>query len=317
LTPLICDVCPRSCKLEEGETGFCNVRKNVAGKNVDALYGLFYPNPEEHNALGSYTVVFPGCNLKCWFCCYPFVSSGFTGDTSQWPTGTYRKLSPREFAERVRRSAGPDRGGFTCGMGGFFGGEPALHYEYIIEASRMCHDLGCISKLHTNGYVSEQVMRDLSRAVDVVSINVKGSATSYERMGADPTVVLRSIKVAWENRPTRRSPPSPTFRNIIGPDLEPTDEETSRFGKWLSTELDPSVEVLVEPLMTVADHFEDLRDRSKSGLWPEGNEYDTNQAAIRRTFRTAGTLHAAGLKNVLVLCMGGARLHVPTLQWRL
>jgi hypothetical protein len=51
---IVCDVCPRNCDLEEGQTGFCNVRKNVNGENVDGLYGLFYPNPEEDNPPGSY-----------------------------------------------------------------------------------------------------------------------------------------------------------------------------------------------------------------------------------------------------------------------
>jgi pyruvate-formate lyase-activating enzyme len=219
---------------------------------------------------------------------------------------------------RVRGTAGPDRGGFTCGMGGLFGGEAAVHFEYVIEASRICHELGCVTKLITSGYVSEQVMRNLSRVVDVISIDIKGSAapSSYERMGADPTVVLRSIKVAWENLPAHRSPPSLIIRNLVGPGLEPTNEETLRFGKWLSTEVDPFVQVDVEPLKTVVDHFGDPKDISKSELWPEGNEYDTNQAAGRRAFRTAFSLFEGGLENVCVLVMGSARLHVPTFKVR-
>lgn len=320
MTKITCDVCPHSCRLEEGgPPGFCQVRQNINGENKDALYELFYPTTETNNPPGSYTVVFPGCNLKCWFCLYPFLSSEFNGDIRSWPGGAYRRLSPREFAERAKKSAGPDRGGFTCGMAGLFGGEPALHFEYIIEASRICHELGCIMKLHTNGYVSEQVMRDLSRAVDVISINVKGSASpsSYERMGADPAVVLRSIKVAWENRPARRSPPSPIFRDLLGPGLDPTDEETSKFGKWLSTELDPLVDVLVEPLAAQLDHFEGPNEgMSRSGLWPEGNEYDTNLAAGHRAFHAAAILCVAGLENVCVEVMRGRKLHVPTFQWR-
>lgn len=106
VTSLTCTVCPRQCELAEQQVGFCNVRQNINGENVDPLFGCLYPNPENHNPPGSYTAVLPGCSLQCPFCLVPFVSTGFNGDVSQWPGGAYRNLTPHEFVERVKKSAG-------------------------------------------------------------------------------------------------------------------------------------------------------------------------------------------------------------------
>jgi pyruvate formate lyase activating enzyme len=268
VTTIVCDVCPRSCRLEEGQTGFCNVRKNVDGENVDALYGLFYPYPEEYNqyAPGSYTVVSPGCSLKCWFCYVPFTSSGFTGDITGWPGGAYRKLSPSEFVERVKASAGPTRQGVTCGLMGFFGGEPAIHYEYLLEASRLCHEAGCASRLHTNGYISEHIMRELAWSIDSISVNVKGSAspTVYREMGADPAPVLQSIKTVWENCRELN------IRDITGLDLEASCEDVLKFGAWLRDNTSLDVFLKIEGRMASYSSF---TEANLTPRFPENETY--------------------------------------------
>jgi len=316
MSTLVCDVCPRACKLEEGQTGFCNVRKNMNGENVDGLYGLFYPNPEEHNqfAPGSYTIVFPGCNLKCWFCIFPFISSGFTGDTGQWPTGTYRKLTPHEVVEKVKMSAGPERAGFKSGLMGLFGGEPTLHHEYVLEAGRLCHDAGCGSKIHTSGFVSEEVLRKIAGAVDKISLNVKSSCSPrvYQRMDAKPDAVLHSIEVAWQTPRVDgrvRDTAAITIRTLVGPDLEPNEEETLAFGKWLVEKTDPFIEVFVEPAFQPRDRFIDRRVE-KEKFMPSD---DPNQAE-RRLWTVGQTLFKSGLCNVWLSFPGLGAIHIPTGQ---
>jgi pyruvate formate lyase activating enzyme len=297
LTSITCTVCPRQCQLEEGQTGYCNVRKNVRGENVDALYGLFYPNPEEHNkfAPGSYTIVFPGCNLKCWYCDVPFISCGFNGDVNSWPGGAYRKLAPHEVVERVKRSAGPKRAGFNCGLMGLFGGEPTIHYEYLLEVGRLCHEAGCASKLHTSGFVSEEVLRRIAGAVNVISLNVKGSCSPrvYQRMGADPETVLRSIEVAWQTPRVDGRIRHLLIRNLIGPGVEPSEEETAAFGRWLVEKTDPFINVVVEPILKPMDHFADSLFQ-KDEFMPGD---DADQAA-RRLWPVIETLFNCGLKDV-------------------
>jgi len=315
---LTCEICPRLCKLGEGETGFCNVRKNVNGESVDALYGFFYPYPEEYNqfAPGSYTIVFPGCNMKCWFCNTPFVSRDFNGDVSRWPGGTYRKLAPCEFVEKVKANAGPARYGYKGGLLGFFGGEPLIHPEFIVEAGQLGHLAGCGSKVHTNGFVSEHIIEKVAGSVDMVSINVKGSCSRrlYERMGADPNAVLRSIKMAWETPHVdgqARNVKTTQLRVLVGPGLEPTGEEIAEFGRWLVEKTDPCINVMVEPMFRACDHFLDRRVEHDE-LIPG----DSQDEAARRLWTTGLALFDCGLLDVWLSFTGFGAVHVPSRKLR-
>ena len=73
-----CDLCPRDCKLHEGQRGACFVRKMQDGKMVLTTYGRssgFCVDPIEKKPLnqfypGSSVLSFgtAGCNLACKFC---------------------------------------------------------------------------------------------------------------------------------------------------------------------------------------------------------------------------------------------------------
>ena len=73
-----CDVCPRACKLHEGQRGLCFVRGRVDDQIVLATYGRssgFCVDPVEKKPLnhflpGSAVLSFgtAGCNLACRFC---------------------------------------------------------------------------------------------------------------------------------------------------------------------------------------------------------------------------------------------------------
>src|SRR6516162_2543211 len=73
-----CDLCPRLCKLHEGQSGFCFVRACRNGQIVLTTYGRssgFCVDPIEKKPLyhflpGSSVLSFgtAGCNLGCQFC---------------------------------------------------------------------------------------------------------------------------------------------------------------------------------------------------------------------------------------------------------
>ena len=221
MTAITCDVCPRQCKLGEGETGYCNVRKNENGKSINSLHGLFAANPENHNHTGTYALVLAGCNMKCPFCDVPFISNQFHGDT----TG-YRRLSEQDAVEKAAARAG-GYAGCPKGLLAYFGGECGLHWEFILKASELCRQRGILTKLYTNGFINEPIMEKLAKVVDKISIGVKCSMSStvYKELNADPAAVLRSIKIAWENCP------DVYIRDLVGTNLEPTIEDIHRFDR--------------------------------------------------------------------------------------
>ncbi|HEX5477385.1 MAG TPA: AmmeMemoRadiSam system radical SAM enzyme, partial [Burkholderiales bacterium] len=73
-----CDLCPRDCRLREGQRGLCFVRKREQGRMVLTTYGRssgFCVDPVEKKPLnhfhpGSSILSFgtAGCNLACKFC---------------------------------------------------------------------------------------------------------------------------------------------------------------------------------------------------------------------------------------------------------
>src|SRR5260370_41389740 len=73
-----CDLCPRECKLHEGQRGFCFVRQVQNGRVVLTTYGRasgFCIDPIEKKPLnhfypGTSVLSFgtAGCNLGCRFC---------------------------------------------------------------------------------------------------------------------------------------------------------------------------------------------------------------------------------------------------------
>src|SRR3970040_2849665 len=75
---ILCTLCPRYCKIGEGQAGFCYIRKNIGGKLYSLGYGKptgFAIDPIEKKPLnhflpgtGILSFGTAGCNLGCRFC---------------------------------------------------------------------------------------------------------------------------------------------------------------------------------------------------------------------------------------------------------
>ncbi len=73
-----CDVCPRACRLNEGQRGFCFVRQRLQDQIVLTTYGRssgYCIDPIEKKPLNHFFPGTPvlsfgtaGCNLGCKFC---------------------------------------------------------------------------------------------------------------------------------------------------------------------------------------------------------------------------------------------------------
>ena len=132
MTAIVCDVCPRACRLEEGKTaGFCRVRANINGENRDRLYRKIYIRPET-DGYGSCIVLTPGCNLGCPFCGAPYVSR----PTAQTP------LMEVSEAELVNRAIE-----IRCKVLWFESAECSLHWEWVSEVARLCRENGILTAL--------------------------------------------------------------------------------------------------------------------------------------------------------------------------
>jgi hypothetical protein len=82
-------------------------------------------------------------------------------------------------------------------------------------------------------------------------------------------------------------------RNLVGPELSPTYEESVSFATWLLDNVDLEIPVIVEPMLQPLDHF------PLHGYPPAAG--DDVWQMFKRCIGVASTLHTSGLSNVWVI----------------
>jgi len=170
-----CDLCPRDCKLHEGQRGACFVRGMVDGKMVLTTYGRssgFCIDPIEKKPLnhfypGSSVVSFgtAGCNLTCKFC-------------QNWDISKSRKMdrlmdqaTPAAIAQAAK-SHGSRSVAFTYN-------DPVIFYEYALDTADACHTLGVKTVAVTAGYVQAAPREEFFAKMDAANIDLKGFTDDF------------------------------------------------------------------------------------------------------------------------------------------
>ena len=126
-----CDVCPRACRLHEGQRGFCFVRMRQQDAIVLTTYGRssgycvdpIEKKPLNHFLPGSAVLSFgtAGCNLGCRFCQNWDISKSRETDT----------LADAAAPAAIARAAAR----LGCGSVAFTYNDPAIFLEYAIAVA--------------------------------------------------------------------------------------------------------------------------------------------------------------------------------------
>jgi len=170
-----CDLCPRDCKLHEGQRGFCFVRQRTADRMVLTTYGRssgFCVDPIEKKPLnqfypGSSVLSFgtAGCNLGCRFCQNWDISKAreFDALTDQ--------AAPEAIAQRAL-----DLG---CRSVAFTYNDPVIFAEYAMDVADACHEKGIQTVAVTAGYIHPEPRREFYRKMDAANVDLKGFTDSF------------------------------------------------------------------------------------------------------------------------------------------
>ena len=197
--PVVCPVCPRHCRLDEGETGFCRARRAEGGRVVAGNYGRVTSlalDPIEKKpiaffrpgscilSVGSY-----GCNLRCPFCQNDSISQ--RGESAaDFQAATPVELA--ELAERLRRERGNIGLAYTYN-------EPLVGWEFVRDCAQEIHERGLFNVLVSNGCASEEVIAEIAPLVDAANIDLKGpSQDYYDWVGGDFNAVCKTIATLRE-----------------------------------------------------------------------------------------------------------------------
>lgn len=229
-----CDLCPRFCKLHEGQRGFCFVRQARDGAIVLTSYGRasgFCVDPIEKKPLnhfypGSEILSFgtAGCNLGCRFCQNWDISKAREVDTlSDWAL-------PQAVAEAAVYS--------ECRSLAFTYNDPVIFAEYAIDCAIAAHEYGLKTVAVTAGYITPEARRAFYAHMDAANVDLKAFTEDfYHRLcfGALAPVLdtLRWLKhetEVWFEITT-----------LLIPGHNDSPDEIARMCAWLVENLGPDV----------------------------------------------------------------------------
>ena len=229
-----CDLCPRECKLREGQRGLCYVRARIDDEVVLTTYGRssgFCVDPIEKKPLnhflpGSAVLSFgtAGCNLACRFC-------------QNWDISKAREydvLADEATPEKVARVAG-DLG---CRSVAFTYNDPVIFHEYAIDVATAARAQGIRTVAVTAGYVNPEPMREFYASMDAANIDLKAFTEDfYHRACAgalapvlDTLEYVRHETDVWLEITT-----------LLIPGLNDSPPEIDAMTKWVVEHLGPDV----------------------------------------------------------------------------
>jgi len=170
-----CDLCPRLCKLHEGQRGLCFIRANHGDQIVLTSYGRssgFCVDPIEKKPLNHFlpgTAVLSfgtaGCNLACKFCQNWDISKSREIDT----------LGDRAEPVKIARVAGE----LGCHSVAFTYNDPVIFHEYAIDIAAACRERGIRTVAVTAGYIQPEPRVEFFAAMDAANVDLKAFSERF------------------------------------------------------------------------------------------------------------------------------------------
>jgi len=170
-----CDVCPRDCKLKDGQRGLCFVRMREGEQIVLTTYGRssgFCVDPIEKKPLnhflpGSSVLSFgtAGCNLACHFC-------------QNWDISKSRefdRLCDEASPEAIAKAAQE----LGCASVSFTYNDPVIFLEYAVDVAIACHEIGIKTVAVTAGYIHPEARAEFFGHMDAANVDLKAFTEAF------------------------------------------------------------------------------------------------------------------------------------------
>ena len=228
-----CNLCARRCLIRDGGFGFCRVRKNESGE----LYSLNYAKacaahadpigkkPLSHFHPGAYvmSIATVGCNFRCQFC-------------DNWNISQEREIIGRDFPPEDVIKAAKDYG---CQGVSYTYTEPTIFFEYAYDTAVLAHKEGLFNTFVTNGYMTPEAVKTISKYLDAATVDFKGSANPkfYLEFSSVPTVepIFESLMEM------KRQGIFIEITDLIVPKYGDSMEDLRRLVKWIVENLGPEI----------------------------------------------------------------------------
>ncbi len=248
-----CDVCPRACRLREGQRGLCFVR----GREGDGIKLLSYgrssgfcvdpieKKPLNHFLPGTSVLSFgtAGCNLACRFC-------------QNWDISKSREV------DTLADSAGPEvlaktAADLGCSSMAFTYNDPIVFMEYAIDVAQACRARGIKSVAVTAGYMCAEPRAEFYRHMDAANVDLKAFTERfyYKICGGELEPVLETLRYLKHETKVWFE-----ITTLLIPGENDSDAELEAMTAWIAEHLGPDV-----PLHFTAFHPDwKMRDKSST-----------------------------------------------------
>ncbi|MDI9849158.1 AmmeMemoRadiSam system radical SAM enzyme [Rhodoblastus sp. 17X3] len=225
-----CDLCPRDCKLHEGQRGACFVRMRDGDEMVLTTYGRssgFCIDPIEKKPLnhfypGSSVLSFgtAGCNLACKFCQNSDISKARDMDRLM------DEASPEAIAEAAAR--------YGCRSVAFTYNDPVIFLEYAMDVADACHARGIKTVAVSAGYMHDQARRDFYAKIDAANIDLKGFTDDFyfKLTSAHLQPVLETLLYLKHETDVWLE-----LTTLLIPGKNDSNEELAALSQWVAREL--------------------------------------------------------------------------------
>jgi pyruvate formate lyase activating enzyme len=231
-----CDVCPRACKLHEGQRGMCFVRARRDDEVVLTTYGRssgFCVDPIEKKPLNHFLPGTPvlsfgtaGCNLACKFCQNWDISKSRETDTLA------DAASPEELADAAQR--------LGCRSVAFTYNDPVIFHEYAIDVAQACRARGIKAVAVTAGYQCAEPRAEFYRHMDAANVDLKGFTEGFyhELCVAHLEPVLDTLRYLRHETAVWFE-----ITTLLIPGKNDGDAELEALTQWVMRDLGPDVPV--------------------------------------------------------------------------
>ena len=277
-----CDVCPRHCRLHEGQRGLCFVRGRdrngielyTYGRSSGFCVDPIEKKPLNHFLPGSAVLSFgtAGCNLACRFC-------------QNWDMSKSREMdtladaaSPQELADAARR--------LGCASVAFTYNDPTVFLEYAIDVAQACREAAVRTVAVTAGYLCPAPRAEFFAAMDAANVDLKGFTERFYRKvcGAELAPVLDTLEYLRHEARTWFE-----ITTLLIPGENDSDAELEAMTQWIASRLGVDV-----PLHFTAFHPDwKMRDRPPT---PPATLTRAREIALRNGLRYVytGNVHDCG-----------------------
>ena len=229
-----CNVCPRFCKLHEGQRGLCFVRGRQDDQIVLTTYGRssgFCVDPIEKKPLNHFLPGTPvlsfgtaGCNLTCKFC-------------QNWDISKAREMDRLldEASPEAIVAAAIESGARSIA---YTYNDPVIFLEYAVDVAKVARKHRIKNVAVTAGYISAEAREEFFTWMDAANIDLKAFTEEFYRR-----LCTGRLDAVLETLEYLKCATNVWFEitTLLIPGHNDSPTEVRKLSEWVLTKLGPNV----------------------------------------------------------------------------